>query len=109
LFEPINLAATSTNLLKITAVSQNIQELEICYGILEGCIIALAIQLEQHDIFVRLSPKPDISENTTSIMLFLNLPVGCELSLVDRLGQDFISQLKGVGDRTQVVFSCTRT
>jgi endonuclease/exonuclease/phosphatase family metal-dependent hydrolase len=109
LFEPINLAATSTNLLKITAVSQNIQELEICCGILEGCIIALAIQLEQHDIFVRLSPKPETSENTSSIMLFLILPVGCDLSLVDRLGQDFISQLKGVGDRTQVVFSCTRT
>ncbi len=107
LFEPINLAINSTDLLKITAASQNIQELEICCGILEGCIIALAIQLEQHDIFVRLSPKPEISEHTASIMLFLNLPVGCELSLVDQLGRDFISQLKGVGNDVEVVLSFT--
>jgi endonuclease/exonuclease/phosphatase family metal-dependent hydrolase len=105
LFEPIDLAINSTDLLKITAVSHNIQELEIFCGILEGCIIALAIQLEQHDIFVRLSPKPEISENTASIMLFLNSPVGCELSLVDRLGRDFISQLKGIGNDVEVGLS----
>jgi poly(A) polymerase len=105
LFEPIDLAINSTDLLKITAASHNLQELEICCGILEGCIIALAIQLEQHDIFVRLSPKPEISENTASIMLFLNLPVGCELSLVDRLGRDFISQLKGIGNDVEVGLS----
>jgi uncharacterized protein (UPF0248 family) len=106
LFEPIDLTIDSNYVLKISAINQDRKELDICMGILEGCIIALAIQLEQHDIFVRIDPKLKSNDNSIDLKIFFNLPVGVDLSLVDRLGRDFISQLKGIGDQTQVGLSC---
>jgi poly(A) polymerase len=108
LFEPIDLTIDLTHVLKISAIGQDRQELEICAGILEGCIIGLAIQLEQHDIFVRIAPQLESNGNSIDLKLFFNLPGAEDLGLVDRLGRDFISQLKGISDRIQVGSSCRK-
>jgi uncharacterized protein (UPF0248 family) len=108
LFEPIDLTIDLTHVLKISAIGQDRQELEICAGILEGCIIALAIQLEQHDLFVRIDTKLESNDNSIDLKLFFNLPGGGDLNLVDQLARGFISQLKGIGNNTQIGLSCTR-
>jgi poly(A) polymerase len=108
LFEPIDLTIDLTHVLKISMIGQDRQELEICAGILEGCIIALAIQLEQHDLFVRINTKLESNDNSIDLKLFFNLPGGGDLNLVDRLARGFISQLKGIGNNTQIGLSCTR-
>jgi endonuclease/exonuclease/phosphatase (EEP) superfamily protein YafD/uncharacterized protein (UPF0248 family) len=109
LFEPIDLTLTLTHVLKISASGRDRQELEICAGILEGCIIALAIQLEQHDLFVRIDTKLESNDDSIDLKLFFNLPVGGDLSLVDRLARDFISQLKEIGTNIQIAITGTAT
>jgi endonuclease/exonuclease/phosphatase (EEP) superfamily protein YafD len=109
LFEPIDLTLDSTHILKISAICLDRKELETCAGILEGCIIALVIQLEQHDLFGRIDPKLESKDTSIDLKLFFNLPGGEEMNLVDRLARDFISQLKGISDRIQIDLSCTRT
>jgi poly(A) polymerase len=95
LFEPIHLQEESHTFLAITATSRNEEELEKCCGILEGYIISLVIQLEQLDIFVRPIPKIEKNGNSSRLVLALNLPLDCEISLVERIGKNFILQLNG--------------
>lgn len=93
LFESPNLAELSHIFVVITATSESPEKIEKAKGMVAGCIVGLAIQLEQMDIFVRPSPAIRQKENYLQAMLGLTVPDSQQLDKIERVAQDFGSQL----------------
>ena len=66
-------------------------------------------QLEQIGIFVRPIPQIELLEHTRIFKLFINPPDLDRLDSAARLGQEFISQLNGVGENTKLDLSICST
>jgi poly(A) polymerase len=109
LYEPIDVSVRSNTLLTIFITDLDNDELQKSSSLLEACIIGLIIQLEQIDIFVRPNPTVERNEDTNGFILFLKLSAGCENTTIDRLTQDFISQLNGIDSSTQITLSLSST
>ena len=105
LYEPINFSIESDILLTIAVIDRDDKQRQICCGMLESSAIGLIIQLEQIDIFVHPNPKVEDNLDRSSFTLFLKLPAGYEISEIERLAQDFICQLNGIGDSTYLKLS----
>jgi poly(A) polymerase len=108
LYEPINLSVGSNLLLTISVTDVDKENLAKCSSILESSIIGLIIQLEQLDIFVRPNSQVENNENINSLMLFLNVPDGCEIMTIEQIGKDFTRQLNGIADTSQLDLSLDR-
>lgn len=109
LYEPINLLVGSNTLLTIAITDLDNEELQKSSSLLEAYIIGLVIQLEQLDVFVRPNPTFEKNGSTKNFTLFLKIPANCEIMSIDRLTQDFITQLNGVGSSTQITLSLNST
>ncbi|AFY57962.1 poly(A) polymerase [Rivularia sp. PCC 7116] len=92
LFEPINLQQESDIFLNLKLIGNDKQQLEKECGYLEGYIISLIIQLENHGIFVRPWAEMYRIQNAASIRLGLKIPLNLDLSLIKELARDFMSQ-----------------
>ncbi|PSB57949.1 poly(A) polymerase [Chamaesiphon polymorphus] len=108
LYESIDLTIGTNAVLSIEISDADEQCRQKCSDLLESTIIGLTIQLEQLDIFVRPNPQINSSESKSILMLFLQLPSGCETQIIAKLVKDFISQLNGVNNTTKLDLSIDR-
>ncbi|WP_310481435.1 poly(A) polymerase [Chamaesiphon sp. VAR_48_metabat_403] len=105
LYEPIDLSMTADTILTIVIVDADKDKLQKSTSSLEAAIIGLIIQLEQLDIFVRPNTQIDRQVQTNNVMLFLKIPATCELSSIELLVRNFIHQLNGIANSTNLDLS----
>ncbi len=105
LYAPIDLSITADTILTISITDLDRDKLLNSTSSLEAAIIGLIIQLEQIGIFVRPHPQIDRQVQTNNVVLFLNIPANCQLSSIELLVRDFIHQLNGIANSTNVNLS----
>jgi poly(A) polymerase len=105
LYKTSELSTEADLVLTIAIINSDRDELQKSTSRFESVAIGLIIQLEQIGIFVRPNPLLTHYERTNNFILFLKLPTNCELNSIERLVRDFIHQLNGISQDTNIDFT----